>query len=70
MSEHYCIGCRTPDRLMHEVLARPERHHPSIVRWAQWRLRWLAQQAAGPSRRPAAAGETVCTLCLAATPEK
>ena len=57
------------DRLMHEVLAHPERHHPSIVHWAEWRRKWRAQQAAGPSWRPAAAGRMDCAIGLATGPK-
>jgi hypothetical protein len=40
------------DRLMHEVLAHPERHHPSIVHWAEWRRQWLNEQGNGRILRP------------------
>jgi hypothetical protein len=36
----------TLNALMAEVLRAPERYHPSLVTWAQWRRRWLAEHAA------------------------
>ena len=36
--------------LMRDVLAHPERYHPSMVRWAEWRRRWLATEGRKPHK--------------------
>jgi hypothetical protein len=41
--------------LMADVLAAPERYHPSLVAWATCRQKWLAGAARG-SFRPAGGG--------------